>query len=86
MIDAILNMVGGLSTPGFFVTVEVSKAAETFPVGLEPFIFGKLEKIRQGIKARKFIYQEAGWRMILTFFPTDRVVDEKYALKNRNYQ
>lgn len=83
MIDAILNLVGGLSIPGFFVTVEVTKEANTFPVGLEAFIFDKLERIRQGVKTRKFTYQEQGWRIILTFFPTDRVVDERYAMKNR---
>ena len=86
MIDAILNRVGNLSTPGFFVTVEITKEAEEFPAALETFIFDKLERIRQGVKARRFSYQESGWRMVLTFFPTDRVVDEKYAMKNRvNY-
>jgi len=81
--DAILSMVDKLTTPGFFVTVEFNKKGEIFPAGLEAFIYGRLERIRQGIKGRKFSYQEEGWRIILTFFPTDQVVDEKYAMKNR---
>lgn len=83
MIDNILNMVGNLSLPGFFVTVQCNQEAENFPVGLDVFIFEKLERIRQGVKTRKFIYQQNGWRLILTFFPTDQVVDERYAMKNR---
>lgn len=31
----------------------------------------------------KNIFQESGWRMAFTFYPTDRVVDEKYAMKNK---
>ncbi|NDV82599.1 hypothetical protein [Bacteroides sp. 51] len=82
MIDAVLNRVGNLPLPGFFVTVEFTKEANTFPTGLETFIFEKLERIHQGVKSRKFTYQENGWRMTLTFFPTNQVVDEKYAMKN----
>lgn len=83
MKDEILNKVGHLSTPGFFITVEFSGEADTYPVGLETFIFEKLEKIREGVSGRKFTFQEGEWRLILTFFPTDRVVDERYAMKNR---
>jgi hypothetical protein len=83
MINAILNRISNLPTPGFFVSVEITKEAKEFPVGLEAFIAEKIERIHQGVKARRFSYQEAGWRMVLTFFPTDRVVDEKYAMKNR---
>jgi len=83
MIDAVLNMVGNLSTPGYFITVDITKETNEFPVGLEAFIFEKLERIHQGVKVRKFSYNESGWRMVLTFFPTDRVVDERYAMKNR---
>jgi len=83
MTDEILNRVGSLSTPGFFITIEFSREAENYPRNLEFFIFEKLERIRQGVKGRKFIFKEEGWRMILTFYPTDCVVDEKYAMKNR---
>ena len=83
MKDDILNKVGELSTPGFFITVEFSRESDTFPAGLENFIFEKLKRIRQGVKSRRFAYQEGNWRMILTFFPTDQVVDERYAMKNR---
>ena len=40
-------------------------------------------QISHGASGRKFIYQESGWRMAFTFYPTDRVVDEKYAMKNK---
>lgn len=83
MIDAVLNMVGNLSTPGYFITVDITKETNEFPVGLEAFVFEKLERIHQGVKVRKFSYNESGWRMVLTFFPTDQVVDERYAMKNR---
>ena len=31
----------------------------------------------------EFVYTEGGWRLFFTFFPTDKVVDERYALKNK---
>lgn len=83
MIDEILNNVAQLSTPGFFVTVEFPKTSDTYPIDLELFILDKLRRIHQGVKARRFAFNEEKWRMIITFFPTDRVVDERYALKNR---
>ncbi len=43
----------------------------------------KYEVILRGASGRKFIYKEGEWRLIFTFFPTDRVVDERYALKNK---
>jgi len=43
----------------------------------------KMERINQGATARKFTFNEGEWRMYITFFPTDRVVDERYALKNK---
>ena len=51
--------------------------------GLEVFIEEKIIQIRQGVTGRKFTFQEGEWRLHLTFFPTDRVVDERYALKNK---
>ena len=51
--------------------------------GLEVFIKGKITQIQQGITGRKFTFQEGKWRLHLTFFPTNCVVDERYALKNK---
>ena len=51
--------------------------------GLEVFIKGKITQIQQGITGRKFTFQEGEWRLYLTFFPTNCVVDERYALKNK---
>lgn len=84
MTDRILELVSQIPSPGFFITAEVSRdGADIMPAEIESFIADKLEQIRQGAKARKFVYQKGDWRIIFTFFPTDRVVDEKYALKNK---
>lgn len=82
MIDEILEWINGIRTPGFFVTVEFVKTSEIMPRGIETFIMQKLQFIQKGAKGRKFAYKEGEWRMYFIFFPTDRVVDEKYALKN----
>ena len=67
----------------FFITAEIRMEDSYFPVTLESFIHQKTNDIYQkGIKTRKFSFKEGKWKMILTFFPTDEVVDEKYALKN----
>ncbi len=83
MEDQILNIVNHISTPGFFLTIEFAKSAETLPLGIESFVREKLQLIRSGAKGRKFAFRQEGWSLFFTFFPTDRVVDEKYALKNR---
>lgn len=83
MIEQILTFISQISTPGFFVTAELSKEDIIFPTALEHFIKEKLQLIQQGNKGRKYVYQEKGWRIILTYFPTNEVVDEKYALKNK---
>ncbi len=83
MKERIWNHIATLPTPGFFITAEVQTGGEHFPDGLEAFIQEKLASIRHGIPARKFIFREGAWRITLTFFPTDRVVDERYALKNK---
>lgn len=83
MTEEILRLIGEVSTPGFFVTAEFSRIGSEVPSGIETFIRGKLEAIGRGSKARKFVGQMGEWRIIFTFFPTDRVVDEKYALKNK---
>ena len=43
----------------------------------------KYQAILHGANGRKFVYTEGGWRLFFTFFPTDKVVDERYALKNK---
>ncbi|WP_455672900.1 hypothetical protein [Phocaeicola sp.] len=83
MNELIWNKIAELHTPGFFITADIGYEGETFPVDLEGFIYDKLALIKQGITARKFTYHTGGWRIYLTFFPTDRVVDERYALKNK---
>lgn len=81
--DDILQLIDELTLPGFFVTADFTKTAEEDPQEIEEFLRVKYEAIQQGIPARKFAYQNAGWRIVFTFYPTDRVVDEKYAMKNK---
>ena len=68
----------------FFITAEIASAGAEFPLKLDSFINQKLEGIRAGkINGRKFVFKEGLWKMYLTFFPTNEVVDERYALKNK---
>ena len=83
MEEQIWKSIAEMDTPGFFITAEVHRKGEMFPVGLEEFIRQKLRLIREGIGSRRFVFQEGEWRLYLTFFPTTEVVDERYALKNK---
>ena len=65
------------------ITVEFSASGTEMPEHIEAFLQEKYEAILRGASGRKFIYKEGEWRLIFTFFPTDRVVDERYALKNK---
>lgn len=81
--DDILQLISEIHLPGFFITADVTKTSEETPQGIEEFLREKYQTIQQGISVRKFAFQSAGWRIAFTFFPTDRVIDEKYAMKNK---
>ncbi|GAE84323.1 hypothetical protein [Bacteroides reticulotermitis] len=81
--DYIFREINRISIPNFFITVEISGNMNVRPSGIETFLHAKYQAILKGISGRKFIYCEDGLRLIFTFFPTDRVVDERYALKNK---
>ncbi len=83
MQNRIWQTIASMHTPGFFVAAEMDRMGKIMPVGLENFILGKLEQIHQGLRVRRFVFQEGEWRIYLTFFPTTEVVDERYALKNK---
>ena len=83
MQERIWKHIAAMQTPGFFVTAEMQRVGNSFPEGLEAFVSQKLEAIRKGTRSRRFVFQEGEWRIYLTFFPTDEVVDERYALKNK---
>ena len=83
MEEQIWKSIAEMGTSGFFITAEVHRKGEMFPVGLEEFIRQKLRLIQEGIGSRRFVFQEGEWRLYLTFFPTTEVVDERYALKNK---
>ena len=82
MID-VLAIISQIKTPGFFITADIIVASECIPDHLNAFISEKLNAIENGVGARKFIFSENGWRIYLTFFPTDRTVEPKYALMNK---
>ena len=81
--DQIFRKVAETSIPHFFITVEFSASGTEMPELLDSFLREKYKVILRGASGRKFIYKEGEWRLIFTFFPTDRVVDERYALKNK---
>ena len=83
VIDQIFHKVAEIAIPHFFITVEFSASGTEMPEHIEAFLQEKYEVILRGASGRKFIYKEGEWRLIFTFFPTDRVVDERYALKNK---
>lgn len=81
--DSVFQVVANVSIPHFFITVEISAMGDDVPEYIEIFLKEEHQAILQGAHGRKFVYREGGWRLIFTFFPTDRVVDERYALKNK---
>ena len=81
--EKIWQAISEVHAPGFFITAEMGKKGSCFPTGLIRFVEQKLNLIRAGLSVRRFVFQEDGWRIYLTFFPTTEVVDEKYALKNK---
>lgn len=81
--EKIWRNIASMDTSGFFITAEIHRSGSEVPEGLKMFIDKKLVLIRTGIRTRRFVFQEGGWRIYLTFFPTDKVVDERYALKNK---
>ena len=83
MQERIWKHIAAMQTPGFFITAEMQRVGSSLPEGLEAFVSQKLEAIRMGTRSRRFVFQEGEWRIYLTFFPTDEVVDERYALKNK---
>lgn len=83
MKELIWKRIAEMYTPGFFITADIMDEDTVEPIGLEAFVVRKIDMISQGIKARKFVFQSGMWRIYLTFFPTDKVVDERYALKNK---
>lgn len=83
MKENIWKYIAELETPDFFITADIICEGKDFPITIETFIQDKLIRINQGVTGRKYTFQEGGWRIYLTFFPTDKVVDERYALKNK---
>ncbi len=63
--------------------VEFSVMGNEMPEHIESFVLEKYQAILHGANGRKFVYTEGGWRLFFTFFPADKVVDERYALKNK---
>lgn len=82
--EHILQKVADIRIPGFFITVEFSSISlNGVPDDIESFLKEKHQSILSGVTGRKFVYRKNGWKLTFTFFPTDQVVDERYALKNK---
>ena len=50
--EQIWQMLEEMDTPGFFVTAEMGRKGEAFPMGLQEFVAQKLQKIAQGAASR----------------------------------
>ena len=81
--EKIWRNIASKNAPGFFITAEIHRQGSEMPEGLEGFIDRKLVLIHGGLATRRFVFQEGAWRIYLTFFPTNEVVEERYALKNK---
>ena len=53
------------------------------PEHIESFVLEKYQAILHGANGRKFVYTEGGVASFSLSFLTDKVVDERYALKNK---
>lgn len=83
MNEDILELVSRINTPGFFVTADVIKKGDKKADSIELFIRQKLNLILSGTSGRKFAYRSDGWQIYFTFFPTNQVVDSRYAMMNK---
>ncbi len=84
MKEMLWNHLATLDIEDFFITANVEREGKTLPEHIDSFIAVKLEGIRKGsIRTRKFVFKDKDWRVVLTFFPTYEVVEERYALKNK---
>ena len=81
--DSVLQLISEIHIPGFFITTDFLQTGEFLPQGIDFFLKEKHAKKIHSAKKKKIIYQQSGWRIAFTFYPTDRVVDEKYAMKNK---
>ncbi len=82
LIDSLHALVAKLDFSGYFVAATYRKVGEQLPDDIAYFLEEKYKKIEQGATGRRFVYRGEGWYIFFTFYPTDRVVDEKYAMKN----
>mgnify|MGYP000199396086 CR=1 FL=1 len=68
----------------FFITVEFSVVGNEMPEHIESFIWEKYQAILHGANGRKFcLYRRRVASCFSLSLPTDKVVDERYALKNK---
>lgn len=81
--EDILEYVSKIPTPGFFVTSDIIKSSQKFPKEIEAFILQKLNLIKNGTSARKFAFRNNDWQINFTFYPTNEVVDRRYAMMNK---
>lgn len=81
--EELLFYISGIKLNGFFALTEISKRGEGMPIGVEEFLQMKAKDIIDGVKTKKFVYSNGGWRLVFTLFPTNEVVEERYAVKNK---
>lgn len=82
-IDLIFQEIEAIHLPGFFITAQFRRVGVCPPKDLRDFILHKYAVIESGAIGRKFLFRSDEWTIVLTYFPTNKVVDERYALKNK---
>ena len=83
IIDRIFQKVAELSIPHFFITVEFPAIGNEMPERIETFLWEKYRAILRGASGRKFVYTEGEWRLIFTFFPTNKVQSPNQKIPDR---
>ncbi len=82
LIDALHALVAQQQFNGYFVAATYRAVGNDLPGDILQFLEDKYRQIEQGATGRRFVYRADGWYIFFTFYPTDKVVDEKYAMKN----
>lgn len=83
--EQVFQLVERLNFTNYFITTEFVKIGDSMPNEIESFLNEKYASIKRGASGRKFKFKESNWVLIFTFFPTNEVVDERYALKNKSF-
>lgn len=81
--EELLLYISNIKINGFFVLTEISKRGKSIPRDVDIFLHSKSNSIKNGTNVKKFVFSNEDWRLIFTLLPTNEVVEERYAVKNK---